>query len=186
MTGLVISGGAATRGAITVGGLTGATGGGGATLRTRAGLMTANDGGGATVGGTIGTTGGVMTGAGLAATTVGEGVDATGSGIRRSGAVRLDGSVISSVRAGGGRDRTAACGMTGLGPDGNVRTSRGWATGGGGADVFACADATFGLDGGWPPPPGGATSVTSYVTGNLKGLARNHWGANITAIAMRP
>jgi hypothetical protein len=82
--------------------------------------------------------------------------------------------------------------MTGLGADGNVRTSRGWAAGGGGGDVFACAAATFdpdgaeGLDGGWPPPPGGATSVTSYVTGNVNGLPRNHWGANITAIAMRP
>jgi len=192
MTGLVISGGAATRGAITVGGLAADTGAGGAAPRTCAGLTTANDGGAATVGGTIGTTGGVMTGAGLAATTVGEGVDATGSGVRRFGAVRLDGRVISSVRAGGGRDRTAACGMTGLGADGNVRTSRGWAAGGGGGDVFACAAATFapdgaeGLDGGLPPPPGGATSVTSYVTGNLKGLARNHWGANTTAIAMRP
>jgi len=186
MTGLLISGGAATRGAITVGGLTGAAGGGGVTLRTGAGLMTASDGGGATVGGTIGTTGGVMTGAGLAGATIGEGVDAMGSGVRRSGAARLDGRVISSVRAGGGRDRTAACGMTGLGADGNVRTSRGWAAGGGGADVFACAVATFGLDGGWPPPPGGATSVTSYVTGNLKGLARNHWGANTTAMAISP
>ena len=187
MTGLVISGGAATRGAITVGGLTGATGGGGATLCTRAGLMTANDGGGATVGGTIGATRGAMTGTGLAGATIGGGVDATGSGGRRSGAARLDGRVISSVRARGGRDRTAACGTTGLsGAHGNVRTSRGWAAGGGGADVFACAAATFGLDGGWPPPPGGATSVTSYVTGNLKGLARNHWGANTTAIAMRP
>lgn len=154
MTGLVISGGAATRGAITVGGLTGATGSGGATLRTGAGLMTANDGGGATVGGTIGATRGAMTGAGFAGATIGGGVDATGSGRRRSGAVRLDGRVISSVRAGGGRDRTAACGMTGLGADGNVRTSRGWAAGGGGGDVFACAAATFdpdgaeGLDGG--------------------------------------
>lgn len=171
-----------------MGGLTEARGGGGATLRTGAGLMTANDGGGATVGGTIGATRGAMTGAGLAGATIGGGVDATGSGRRRSGAVRLDGRVISSVRAGGGRDRTAACGMTGLGADGNVRTSRDWAAGG----VFACAVATFdpdgaeGLDSGWPPPPGGATSVTSYVTGNVKGLPRNHWGANITAIAMRP
>src|SRR3970282_391093 len=115
MTGLVISGGAATRGAITVGGLTGTTGGGGATLRTGAGLMTANEVAAAPAGGTIGATRGAMTGAGLAGATIGGGVDATGSGGRRSGAARLDGRVISSVRAGGGRDRTAACGMTGPG-----------------------------------------------------------------------
>jgi hypothetical protein len=42
---------------------------------------------------------------------------------------------------------TAACGTTGLGADGSVKKSRGWATGGGGVAAFDGADATFGPGG---------------------------------------
>lgn len=120
------------------------------------------------VGGRIGETSGAAGADNLGgATGLMEGGGMTFSRGRRSWTLRFAGWVISSDRVGGGSGVTAACGTTGLEPNGSVRYSRGCAEGEGEAPALAGAVATFGPAGGatlarnWAPPPDGATSVTS-------------------------